>query len=296
MPFGMKNAPATFQRLVNRVIDGIDGCQAYIDDLVVYADTWDEHMKQLHKLFERLTEANLTINLIKSDFCHATVTYLGHVVGQGQIKPIRAKMEAIEQFLQPPSKKALQRFLGMAGYYRKYCPNFSVVAYPMTNLLKKTAKFVWCKSCTEAFNKIKAILMNSPVLSAPDFERQFYLAVDASDVGCGAVLTQILEDEIEHPIGYFSKKFDRHQRNYSTIEKECLGMLLALQHFEVYLNPTKYPVVVYTDHNPLTFLQRMRNKNQRLLRWSLALQEYNLQVTHIKGKDNVIADALSRVS
>ena len=296
MPFGMKNAPATFQRLVNRVIDGIDGCQAYIDDLVVYADTWDEHMKQLHKLFERLTEANLTINLIKSDFCHATVTYLGHVVGQGQIKPIRAKVEAIEQFPQPPNKKALQRFLGMAGCYRKYCPNFSVVAYPMTNLLKKTAKFVWCKSCTEAFNKIKAILKNSPVLSAPDFERQFYLAVDASDVGCGAVFTQILEDEIEHPIGYFSKKFDRHQRNYSTIEKECLGILLALQHFEVYLNPTKYPVVVYTDHNPLTFLQRMRNKNQRLLRWSLALQEYNLQVTHIKGKDNVIADALSRVS
>ena len=124
MPFGMKNAPATFQRLVNRVIDGIDGCQAYIDDLVVYADTWDEHMKQLHKLFKRLTEANLTINLIKSVFRHATVTYLGHVVGQGQIKPIRAKVEATEQFPQPPTRKRCKDFSEWQGTTESTSPIF----------------------------------------------------------------------------------------------------------------------------------------------------------------------------
>jgi hypothetical protein len=294
MPFGMKNAPATFQRLINSIIADIDGCEAYIDDLVLYADTWDKHMEQILKLFEKLSHANLTVNLVKSDFCHATVTYLGHIVGQGQVKPIEAKVQAINEFPAPTNKKELMRFLGMAGYYRKYCQNFSVIAYPMTNLLKKNSKFEWSNSCQEAFDKIKAILVSSPVLSTPDFDKQFNLTVDASDVGCGAVLTQIGEDKIEHPIGYFSKKFNIHQKNYSTVEKECLGLWLAMQHFEVYLSPTKYPILVYTDHNPLTFLHRMKNKNQRILRWCLTLQEFNMTVKHIKGKDNVIADTLSR--
>jgi hypothetical protein len=294
MPFGMKNAPATFQRLVNSIIADIDGCEAYIDDLVLYADTWDKHMEQILKLFEKLSHANLTVNLVKSDFCHATVTYLGHIVGQGQVKPIEAKVQAINEFPAPTNKKELMRFLGMAGYYRKYCQNFSVIAYPMTNLLKKNSKFEWSNSCQEAFDKIKAILVSSPVLSTPDFDKQFNLTVDASDVGCGAVLTQIGEDKIEHPIGYFSKKFNIHQKNYSTVEKECLGLWLAMQHFEVYLSPTKYPILVYTDHNPLTFLHRMKNKNQRILRWCLTLQEFDMIVKHIKGKDNVIADTLSR--
>ncbi len=294
MPFGLKNAPATFQRLVNSVIADIDGCEAYIDDLVLYADTWEKHMEQLHKLFEKLSNANLTVNLVKSSFCHATVTYLGHIVGQGKVKPVQAKVEAINMYPTPTNKKELMRFLGMAGYYRKYCKNFSVIAYPLTNLLKKESKFEWSISCKEAFDKIKAILVSSPVLSAPDFEKQFTLTVDASDVGCGAVLTQFDEDSIEHPIGFFSKKFNIHQRNYSTVEKECLGLWLAMQHFEVYLSPTKYPIIVYTDHNPLTFLSRMKNRNQRLLRWCLTLQEFNMIVKHIKGKDNVIADALSR--
>ena len=104
------------------------------------------------------------------------------------------------------------------------------------------------------------------------------------------------DDEIDHPISYFSKKFDKHQKNYSTIEKECLALILALEHFDVYLGATFHPVLVFTDHNPLTFIHRMKNKNQRLVRWSLTLQEYNLDIKHIKGKDNVIADALSRVA
>ena len=107
---------------------------------------------------------------------------------------------------------------------------------------------------------------------------------------------QVGEDGIDHPISYFSKKFDKHQRNYSTIEKECLALILALEHFDVYLGTTVHPVLVFTDHNPLTFIHRMKNKNQRLVRWSLTLQEYNLDIRHIKGKDNVMADALSRIA
>ena len=296
MPFGLKNAPATFQRMVNKIVSGIDGCEAYVDDLIVYSQTWEQHMEQLQQLFKKLSEAQLTVNLLKSEFCHATVTYLGHVVGQGKVKPIKAKVEAIEQYPTPTTKRELMRFLGMVGYYRKFCPNFSDIASPLTDLLKKNTKFIWSDQCETAFHKIKAILMSSPVLTAPDFQKQFKLSVDASDKGCGGVLMQEGENEIDHPICYFSKKFDKHQKNYSTIEKECLAMLLALQHFDVYLNTTVYPVLVFTDHNPLTFIHRMKNKNQRLVRWSLTLQEYNLDIRHIKGKDNVMADALSRVA
>ncbi len=296
MAFGLKNSAATFQRLVNRVVADIDNCEAYVDDLLVYSQTWEEHMRQLHQLFEKLSQAGLTVNLVKSEFCHANVTYLGHVVGQGQVRPMTAKVEAIEKFPTPQSRKDLMRFLGMVGYYRKYCPNFSEIACPLTNLLKKNAKFLWSEQCQKAFEKIKTILMNAPVLTAPDFQKQFKLAVDASDVGCGGILMQADENDIDHPICYFSRKFDKHQRNYSTIEKECLALLLSLQHFDVYLNTTLYPVLVYTDHNPLTFIHKMKNRNQRLVRWSLTLQEYDLDIRHIKGKENVLADALSRAA
>ena len=123
----------------------------------------------------------------------------------------------------------------------------------------------------------------------------FKLAVDASDVGIGAVLLQEDNDGIDHPVCYFSKKFNKHQKNYSTIEKECLALILAIQQFEVYLTSSISPIVVFSDHNPLSFLHKLKNKNQRLLRWSLLLQEFNLDIRHIKGKDNIIPDALSRV-
>ena len=138
------------------------------------------------------------------------------------------------------------------------------------------------------------MLQSAPVLRAPDFGSPFKLAVDASDVAAGAVLLQDDDEGVEHPVCYFSKKFTKSQQNYSTVEKECLALVLALQHFEVYVSSSSSPIVVYSDHNPLVFLHKLKDKNQRLLRWSLMLQEYSLDIRHIKGKDNVIADCLSR--
>ena len=291
MPFGMKNSPATFQRLVNNVICGLDGCDAYIDDVIIYSDSWSDHLQRIRNFFDRLSKAKLTVNLAKTEFCHATVTFLEHLVGQGQVKPLEAKVNAISEFPVPKCKRQLMRFLGMAGYYRKFCTNFSGIAEPLTNLLKKSTKFKWNDKCQDAFDRLKAILKSAPVLLAPDFDKCFKLAVDASDVGIGAVLLQEDNNGIDHPVCYFSKKFNKHQKNYSNIEKECLALILAIQQFEVYLTSSTSPIAIFSDHNPLSFLHKLKNKNQRLLRWSLLLREFNLDIRHIKGKDNIIPDA-----
>lgn len=295
MAFGLRNAPATFQRLVNIVLADVPNCNAYLDDLVLYSVEWKEHVCLLRTVFERLRKANLTLNLAKCEFGRATVTYLGKKVGQGQVRPVEAKVTAIAEFPAPTTRRELRRFLGMAGYYRSFCKNFSTVVSPLTALLSPSKLFKWSVECQYAFDCVKTLLCNAPVLVAPDCKNTFKLEVDASAVGAGAVLLQEDTNSIDHPVSYFSRKFNKHQLNYSTIEKEALALLLALQHFEVYLGSSNLPVIVFTDHNPLVFLSRMYNQNQRLMRWALVLQNYNVEIKHKKGVDNVLADALSRV-
>ena len=163
------------------------------------------------------------------------------------------------------------------------------------SLLGKNVKFMWSAECEVAFEKFKAVLVNTPVLAAPDFSCQFKLAVGARDAAIGAVLLQECADGIDHPICYFSRKLSKAQKNYSIIEKELLALILSLQHFHIYVTSSSSPVVVFSDHNPLVFLHKLKDKNQRLLRWSLLLQVYNLDIQHINGRDNFIADCLSRV-
>ena len=155
-------------------------------------------------------------------------------------------------------------------------------------------KFVWTAKCQDAFEAIKSVLWSEPILMVPDFDKQFKLYVDASDIGLGAVLLQEDVNGQDYPICYFSRKFSCHQRYYCTSEKEALSLILSLQHFEVYLNSTAAPVLVFTDHNPLVHLQRTRNHNWKLLHWSLLLQEFQLEIRHVKDKNNVVADTLSR--
>lgn len=162
----------------------------------------------------------------------------------------------------------------------------------MTELLKAGVNFIWSAECQQAFDNVKALLCSAPVLAAPQFNRPFELQVDASQVGAGAMLLQNDEHGDVRPVSFFSRKFNRHQANYSIIEKGALALIWALQHFEVYVSSG--PVVVYTDHNPLTFLRSLKCPNQRLVRWSLFFQGYNLDIRHIKGAVNVVADALSR--
>ena len=182
---------------------------------------------------------------MKSEFCHAKVIFLGYVVGLCQVAPVTTKVEAVCRFPVPSDKKELMRFLGMAGYYRKFCPNFSTVTEPLTALLKKGELFVWSNACQKSFEKINSILLSEPILMAPNFDKQFKLYVDASDIGMGTFLLQEDSVGVDHPVCYYSKKFDCHQRNYSTMEMEILALVLSLQHFEVYLSSTIAPVEVF---------------------------------------------------
>ncbi len=185
------------------------------------------------------------------------------------------------------------RFLGLVGYCRAFCRNFSSVVAPLTDLLKDKVKFIWSPLCQSAFQHVKTLLCTAPVLAAPRLGILFKLYVYVSQVGAGAVLMQEDDLGVERPVSFFSKKLYSYKLNYSVIEKETLALIMALKHFDVYVGGSAH-LVVFTDHNPLTFLNSLQCPNQRLIRWLLFVQSYCLDVRYVKGVDNVIADAQSR--
>ena len=293
LPFGLTNAPAVFQRFMQSVLSDLDGVSVYLDDIVVHHETWSKHIHTLHLVFQRLHKAGLTVNLAKSDFGHGRLSYLGHEVGGGSIAPVSAKIDAILSLPSPQSRKSLQRFLGMVGYYRRFCQNFSSIVSPLTDLTSNKVPFLWQPVHQQAFEAAKRLLISVPVLKAPDFSKPFVIQVDACDRGVGGVLMQEHESRL-HPVAFMSHKLKKHQENYSTVEKECLAIIMAIEKFHVYIIPNGNVTTILSDHNPLSFLKTMYGKNARLTRWALAIQPYNLVVKHIRGKENLIADCLSR--
>ena len=190
----------------------------------------------------------------------------------------------------------MRTFLGLTGYYRHFIPEYSSIAAPLTDLTKKSSpnQVVWSAQCDGAFVRLKQLLCSSPILQSPDFTRPFILQTDASDRGVGAVLSQVGSDGEEHPVGYFSRKLLPWEERYSTVEKECLAIKLAVSAFRVYLLGRKF--VIQTDHRSLQWLDRLKENNSRLCRWSLALQPYQFSVEHRAGLKNKNADSLSRSS
>lgn len=292
MPFGLRNAPATFQRLVQRVLSGLESFTgAYLDDIIIFSTSWADHLEHIQLVFERIRSAGLTLKRAKCIFATAEVEFLGHKVGLGKVEPRRQTVKALLDFPKPTNPKQLRSYLGLAGYYRRFIPHFAEVAACLTNLLRKGVKFVWTEQTQRAFLDLKSRLASRPILRPPDFDLPFIVAVDASNVAIGAYLCQQVEG-LEHPVCYYSKRLNTHQQRYSTVEKEALGLVLAVRVFSPYFGAQ--PVTVYTDHSPLQFLQRMSNYNQKLLRWALELQQYNLNIIHRPGKLNLIPDILSR--
>jgi len=221
-------------------------------------------------------------------------SYLGHVVGNGEVRPEQSKMEAVENFPIPSTKRHIGAFLGLTGYYRRFIANYANLALPLTDLTKKEApnRIRWTTACDIAFKKLKKLLCSSPLLRSPDFEKPFILQTDASDRGIGAVLSQVDMEGMDHPVAFYSKKLQPREQRYSTVEKECLAIKLAVHAFRVYLLGRQF--TIQTDHRSLEWLDRIKDNNARLTCWSLALQPYKFTVEYRAGKSNSNADALSR--
>ena len=297
MPFGLNGAPATFQRMMDQVIRGLESFSGdYLDDIAIFSDTWEEHLRHIKKVLLCLRESNLTAKPRKCQFGMQECVYLGFVVGNGHVKPDPTKLKAVEEYPVPETKKQVRGFLGLTGYYRRFIEDYAQVAVPLTDLTRKSLpdRVKWTPSCEAAFVSLKKTLCQSPILSNPDFNKTFYLQTDASNRGVGAVLSQLAEDGQDQPIAYFSRKLLPREVKYSTVEKECLAIKLGIEAFRVYLLGRTF--IVQTDHRSLVWLDKLKDKNARLERWSLILQQYSFTVQHRKGLANGNADELSRAS
>lgn len=294
MPFGLKNAPSVFQRLMDKVLKGCPFASAYIDDVVITSPTWEEHLSHIRQTLQAFRAAGLTVKLVKCCFAAALIHLLGHLVGRGEIRPQQLKTLAVREYKQPKTKKDIRVFLGMAGYYRRFMPNFASVTAPISKLLKKEhpERVVWKEEQHAAFEQVKEWMTSDPVLKAPDYSLPFTLQTDASFSGLGAVLSQTGKDNEEHPVAFWSRKTLDRETRYSASEVECLAAVEAVKHFAHYLLGAHFTLV--TDHRALTSLQIMKNDNPRLTRWSLALQPFSYSVVHRSGHAHSNADGLSR--
>jgi transposase InsO family protein len=295
MPMGLKNSPSTFQRVMDNVLRDLQNtiCLVYLDDIIIFSTSLQEHMVNMEKVFLRLRESNFKIQMDKSEFLKLETAYLGHIISKDGIKPNSDKIAAIQKFPIPKTPTEIKRFLGLLGYYRKFIPDFARITKPMTQCLKKGSKIcITNPEYINCFEKCKTLLSNDPILQYPDFSKEFILTTDASNLAMGAVLSQgpIGSDK---PIAYASRTFNTSETNYSTIEKELFAIVWATKYFRPYLFGRKFKII--TDHKPLQWVMSLKEPSSRLTRWRLRLSEYNFTVIYKPGKSNVNADALSRI-
>lgn len=293
MPMGLHNAPATWQRFIDRVI-GVDLEKyvfVYLDDVIVCTDTFERHLEILKEVLRRLMQAGLTLNRDKCHFCKAELRYLGYVVGSSGLMVDPAKVEAILKIPPPRNTTEVRRIIGVASWYRRFVPNFSSLTAPLCNLLKKNIPFIWDDLCDNAFRLLKDHLISAPVLSCPNFDLPFLIQTDASDFGLGAVLTQVV-DGVEKVISYLSRSLTKNERKFSVTEKECLAVLFAIEKWRPYVEGTHF--IVITDHYSLKWLNTIKDPVGRIARWAVRLQQYDFDIVHRKGKDHIVPDILSR--
>ena len=295
MPFGLKNAPSTFQRVMDNILRGLHNeiCLVYLDDIIIFSTSLDEHIQRLKSVFDRLRKSNFKLQLDKSEFLQKTVQYLGHIITPQGVKPNPDKVSAIKRFPIPRTQKDIKSFLGLLGYYRRFIKDFAKITKPLTKCLKKNAKVTHDQNFIDAFNTCKEILVNDPILQYPDFSKPFILTTDASDVALGAILSQGTLPN-DRPVAYASRTLNETESKYSTIEKELLAIVWACKHFRPYLYGRKF--TIYTDHRPLTWLFSLKEPNSKLVRWRLKLEEFEYDIIYKKGKLNTNADCLSRVT
>ena len=296
MSFGLKNAPATFQMLMNEVLRGYldEFATVYIDDILIYSRTFKGHLEYIRKVLERLRKAKIKIKVEKCKFCESEIKYLGHIVGRNGLRPDPAKIEKIKNIKRPVKVKELRALLGLFNYYKKFVDGYSKIARPLYKLLRKDQKFIWTEKQEKSVNKLKKKLTEAPILQYPNFEKQFIIFTDASKKGLGAVLSQLDDEKRERVIIYDSRSLIPAEKNYATTDLECLAVIWAVQKFHKYLF-SSIPFKIVTDHSALKTLKTAKIPKGRRARWIMELQQYDFTIEHRSGKKNANADALFRL-
>ncbi|KAL0146466.1 hypothetical protein M9458_058229 [Cirrhinus mrigala] len=298
MPFGLVNAPAVFQAFINDVLrDTLNKFVfVYLDDILIFSSSYQEHVQHVRQVLQRLLQNRLFIKLEKSEFHVPRVSFLGFIVSKGSLQMDPSKVRAVLDWPQPNSVKQVQRFLGFANFYRRFIRDFSSVAEPIIALTKKELRpFKWSKEAEGAFNRLKKLFTSAPILTLPDPETPFVVEVDASDSGVGAVLSQRSSvDNKLHPCAYFSHKLTPTQRNYDIGNRELLAVKMALEEWRHWLEGAKFPFLIWTDHQNLTYIREAKRLNSRQARWALFFNRFNFTLSYRTGSKNTKPDALSR--
>ncbi|CAN6704240.1 unnamed protein product [Malus baccata var. baccata] len=294
MPFGLCNAPATFQRCMMSIFsDYVEKIiEVFMDDFNIFGDSFDGCLHNLSLILKRFVETNLVLNWEKYHFMVKQGIFLGHIISEKGMEVDKSKIDIVRHLPSPTSVREVRSFLGHAGFYRRFIKDFSKVSQPLYCLLKKDATFDFNKECTASFKQLKELLTTALIIVPPDWSLPFELICDASDYALGAVLGQ-RKDKRPHVIYYASRTLNDAQLNYSTTEKELLAVVFALEKFRSYLIGTK--VIVFTNHAALRYLIFKKEAKPRLIRWILLLQEFDIEIRDKKGSENVVADHLSRM-
>ncbi len=305
LPEGLTNAPSKFQRYMHSILGRRIGkiCWVYIDDILIFGESWEEYLDNIKNILKCLKEVNISAKAAKTYFGYSRIKALGHIIGEGQVKPDPKLIEKLIQYPVPTNIRQLRRFLGLTNYFRKFIPNLAKVVTPLQELTKQSVlgkkptahtsiiEF-WQPIHTESMQEVIKILTSKPVLIMPDFTKPFILTTDACDTGIGAMLSQEIEG-VEHPVAYISRTLNIDERKYSPTEKECLAIIWAIKALEPYLVYKTF--YLNTDHKPLTWLRYNKSQNKRLERWSQTLSEYQFEIRHLKGTEIPHVDALSRM-
>ena len=300
VPFGLAQAPAYFQLLMNKVLDGLDFTMTYLDDIIIFSSNELEHLEHLEEVYCRLRKADLKMKCSKCDFFKSEIHYLGHLISPEGIRPLPNKLDCIRNMPAPKDAKEIKQFLGLTGHYRKFVPRFADISRPLTTLTKKDTKFEWTPACQRSFNLLKETLCCEPILKYADTSKPYTLYTDASKYGWAGVLTQkhttVIDGKshtTDHPVAFVSGLFRGSQLNWAALTKEAFAIYTSVKKLSFYL--TDAQILLRSDHKPLEKFLHKNTLNSKVNNWAMELEAFNIEFDYIKGSNNVLVDTMSRL-
>ena len=300
VPFGLAQAPAYFQLLMNKVLNGLNFAMTYLDDIIIFSKNESQHLEHLETVFSHLREAGLKMKRSKCDFFKSKIHYLGHLISPEGIRPLPNKLDCIQHMPAPKNAKEIKQFLVLTGYYRKFVPRFADISRPLTTLTKKDKKFEWTPACQKSFDLLKETLCGEPVLKYADTSKPYTLCTDASKFSWAGVLTQSHTTVIngkstttDHPVTFVSGLFRGNQLNWAALTKEAFAIYMSVKKLSFYL--TDAQILLRSDHKLLEKFLQNNTLNSKVNNWAMELEAFNIQFDYIKGSSNILADTLSRL-